>query len=90
MPAKKVTFQGQELSRKLCWLAGINIYLKPFDLTKTLWAPVLQLKGVAVLLQQTQGRQWGKEVTANLQAILLRKRHRNRFTAMTLKLKVLV
>lgn len=83
MPANKVACQGQELSRELCSLAGTNIHLKVFGPAKRLWAPVLQLKGAgAVLLQQTHGRQWGKDMTASLQVILLRKRARTRCTAM--------
>lgn len=67
-------------------MSGINIHLKLFHPATMLWTPLLQLKGVvAVLLQQTLGRQW-EEMTANLQVIILRKRARTRFRAMTLKL----
>lgn len=45
------------------------------------------MKGVAaVLLQQTCGKQQGKRMTANLLAILLRKRATTKFTPMILKL----
>lgn len=43
-PHDKAGSQGQEVSREVCWLAGINIQLKVFYLNNMLWAPVLQPK----------------------------------------------